>query len=196
MCTEQKVIIFSFYKAPLRVIQQSLLRRSVVVIAIDGDLDHDAVDRRISDFRDNTSACVLLITKELGAHGLTFTEASVVIITNPEWNPAFDQQAIDRIHRITQTRPVTVFFLLYLGTIEDAIFNMQFDKQNQELLFWSKEEERVQALFNERRYTLQHPDSSWLLKAANFIPDDEWTARLGVNVRYVCVWHAWFERSL
>ena len=66
---------------------------------------------------------------KIGGVGLNLTSANVVILSEPWWNPAVDNQAIDRINRIGQTKPMKIFRLLTKGTIEEHIRKIGDDKK-------------------------------------------------------------------
>jgi SNF2 family DNA or RNA helicase len=68
---------------------------------------------------------VFLISLKAGGFGLTLTEADYVFLLDPWWNPAAEAQAIDRTHRIGQTRPVTVYRLIAADTIEEKVIALQ-----------------------------------------------------------------------
>ena len=73
---------------------------------------------------------VLILTTQVGGLGLTLTGADMVIFMEHDWNPMNDLQAMDRAHRIGQTRTVNVFRLIMRDTIEDKIMNLQRFKEN------------------------------------------------------------------
>ena len=79
---------------------------------------------RIASFREG-DAPVFLISLKAGGFGLTLTEADYVFLLDPWWNPAAEAQAIDRTHRIGQTRPVTVYRLVAADTIEEKVIALQ-----------------------------------------------------------------------
>ena len=78
----------------------------------------------IDAFRQGT-APVFLISLKAGGFGLTLTEADYVFLLDPWWNPAAEAQAIDRTHRIGQTRPVNVYRMIAAGTIEEKVVALQ-----------------------------------------------------------------------
>ena len=75
------------------------------------------------------SAQIFLISLKAGGTGLTLTAADTVILYDPWWNPATERQAMDRAHRIGQTKPVFVYRLIAEGTVEAAIQELQHQKQ-------------------------------------------------------------------
>ncbi len=81
-------------------------------------------------FNEDTSFRLLLLTTKVGGYGLTLTGADTVIFYDHDWNPMNDLQAMDRTHRIGQTRTVNVYRLILLDTIEEKVLNLQKFKQN------------------------------------------------------------------
>jgi len=73
---------------------------------------------------------VLILTTAVGGLGLTLTGADTVIFAEHDWNPMKDLQAIDRAHRIGQTRQVCVYRLIVEDTLEEKIMNLQRFKEN------------------------------------------------------------------
>ena len=82
---------------------------------------------RIASFREGT-APVFLISLKAGGFGLTLTEADYVFVLDPWWNPAVEAQAVDRTHRIGQTRPVNVYRLVSTNTIEEKVMALKARK--------------------------------------------------------------------
>ena len=70
-----------------------------------------------------------LISLKAGGTGLNLTAASYVILTDPWWNPAVEQQATDRIHRIGQTQPVTIYRRIASGTVEEKVLELHARKR-------------------------------------------------------------------
>jgi len=85
--------------------------------------------RRIAEFTGGT-APAFLISLKAGGTGLTLTEADYVFLLDPWWNPAAEAQAVDRAHRIGQTRTVMVYRLVATGTIEDKVVALQQRKRD------------------------------------------------------------------
>ena len=81
----------------------------------------------IDDFRTGTTP-VFLISLKAGGVGLTLTEADYVFVLDPWWNPAVEAQAVDRAHRIGQTRPVMVYRLVAADTIEEKVMELKARK--------------------------------------------------------------------
>src|SRR6185369_3990093 len=79
----------------------------------------------ITAFETDPEPCVFLISLKAGGTGLNLTAASYVVLFDPWWNPAVEAQAIDRTHRIGQTRTVIAYRMLTEGTIEERIWELQ-----------------------------------------------------------------------
>ena len=81
----------------------------------------------IARFREG-DAPVFLISLKAGGFGLTLTEADYVFLLDPWWNPASEAQAVDRTHRIGQSKPVNVYRLVATGTIEEKVMELKRHK--------------------------------------------------------------------
>ncbi|MEA1973220.1 MAG: C-terminal helicase domain-containing protein, partial [Candidatus Cloacimonadota bacterium] len=82
----------------------------------------------INNFNENSSVRVFLISLKTGGFGLNLTAADTVILADPWWNPMGENQAIDRVHRIGQTKKVMVYKLITKGSVEEKILNLQETK--------------------------------------------------------------------
>lgn len=93
-------------------------------------LDGRTKDRRkpVEEFETNEDIRLFLISLKTGGTGLNLTAADTVIIYDPWWNPMVENQAIDRAHRIGQTKKVQVFRLITKGTVEEKILALQQNK--------------------------------------------------------------------
>lgn len=117
-----RALVFSQFTSYLELVRADLLAHGIDVEYLDG-----STRRRqevIHRFRTG-SAAVFLISLKAGGFGLTLTEADYVFLLDPSWNPAAEAQAVDRTHRIGQTRPVNVYRLIAAGTIEEKVVALQ-----------------------------------------------------------------------
>merc|ERR1719181_2209542 len=80
-------------------------------------------------FKKDNNVKLLLLSLKAGGEGLNLQAASHVFVLEPWWNPAVEMQAIQRAHRIGQTKPVTAVRFNTLGTIEERMFELQEKKQ-------------------------------------------------------------------
>ncbi|WP_144276923.1 DEAD/DEAH box helicase [Parenemella sanctibonifatiensis] len=121
-----RVLIFSQYTSHLRILQAQLEAVGISSEYLDGGTrKRGAVIER---FRSGT-ADVFLISLKAGGVGITLTEADYVFLLDPWWNPAAESQAIDRSHRIGQTRPVHVYRLVAAQTVEEKVVALQEQKR-------------------------------------------------------------------
>ena len=91
-------------------------------VRLDGTMSRNSRSQALSDFKTNPKITVFLISIKSGGVGLNLVTASRAYLLEPYWNPAVEQQAIDRIHRLGQTKPVTTIRLIMKDSIEQ---NMQ-----------------------------------------------------------------------
>ncbi|HEY0187775.1 MAG TPA: DEAD/DEAH box helicase [Cellulomonas sp.] len=120
-----RALVFSQFTSYLRRAAARLDAAGVPYVYLDGSTTHR--DRVVREFRTGT-APVFLISLKAGGTGLTLTEADYVFLLDPWWNPAAEQQAIDRAHRIGQHRNVMVYRLIAAGTIEEKVQALQARK--------------------------------------------------------------------
>ncbi len=122
-----RALVFSQFTGFLRGVEAALARAGLHTSYLDGSTkDRQAV---IDEFRQG-EAVAFLISLKAGGFGLTLTEADYVFVLDPWWNPAAEAQAIDRAHRIGQSRPVTVYRLVSAGTIEEKVVALQERKRD------------------------------------------------------------------
>lgn len=121
-----RALIFSQFTSFLARIRHVLERRGVSVVQLDGSTRNrtEVIER----FRSG-EAPVFLISLKAGGSGLTLTEADYVFVMDPWWNPAAEEQAIDRAHRIGQTKKVNVYRLVAADTIEAKVVELQDRKR-------------------------------------------------------------------
>ncbi|MBW4042664.1 MAG: DEAD/DEAH box helicase [Acidobacteria bacterium] len=123
----RRALVFSQFPSYLRLVGARLTQEGVPWTLLEGSTrDRDAV---IDRFRTGDAA-VFLISLKAGGFGLNLTEADLVYLLDPWWNPAAEAQAIDRAHRIGQDKPVTVRRLVAAGTIEEKVLALQRRKQD------------------------------------------------------------------
>lgn len=87
-----------------------------------------AREAHVADAFQAGDADVMLVSLKAGGTGLNLTAASAVIMLDPWWNPAVEQQAHDRVYRIGQSQPVTIFQLVSVATVEDGVLALQATK--------------------------------------------------------------------
>jgi superfamily II DNA or RNA helicase len=123
-----KVLVFSQFVSMLKLVREALDEDKVRYEYLDGS----TVDRmeRIDRFQQDPTIPVFLISLKAGGSGLNLTAADTVIHFDPWWNPAVEDQASDRAHRIGQKKVVTVYRLVAAGTIEEKILELKQKKKD------------------------------------------------------------------
>ena len=122
-----KALVFSQFTALLAIVRQQLDKRGMVYAYLDGRTRKR--QERVDRFQQDPDCPLFLISLKAGGHGLNLTAAEYIFILDPWWNPAVEAQAIDRAHRIGQTRPVFAYRLISRDTVEDKIVALQQSKR-------------------------------------------------------------------
>ena len=126
---EHKALIFSQFLGMLALIKEKLKENNVPFEYFDGSTSPAERQRAIQNFQENDECRVFLISLKAGGVGLNLTAADYVYIVDPWWNPAVEQQAIDRTHRIGQTKNIFAYRMICKDTIEDKILQLQDRKR-------------------------------------------------------------------
>ncbi len=122
-----KALVFSQFTSFLDLVEPKLIEEGLIFERLDGStVDRE---RRVTRFRDDPACGVFLISLKAGGLGLNLVEADYVFLLDPWWNPAVEAQAIDRAHRIGQTRPVTAYRIVAKDTVEERILELQKTKR-------------------------------------------------------------------
>lgn len=126
---EHKALVFSQFLGMLALIKQQLKANDIEFDYFDGSTPPHERERSIQNFQTNEKSRVFLISLKAGGVGLNLTAADYVYIVDPWWNPAVEQQAIDRTHRIGQTKNIFAYRMICKDTIEDKIMQLQERKR-------------------------------------------------------------------
>jgi non-specific serine/threonine protein kinase len=126
---DHKALVFSQFLGMLALIKQKLTENNIVFEYFDGSTPPHERERAIQNFQNNDECRVFLISLKAGGVGLNLTAADYVYIVDPWWNPAVEQQAIDRTHRIGQTKNIFAYRMICKDTIEDKILQLQERKR-------------------------------------------------------------------
>lgn len=125
----KKVVIFSQFTSMLDLIEIPLARHGWAFRRYDGTMKPADRHAATVHFATNPNCLILLVSMKASNSGLNLTAASQVIILDPFWNPYVEDQAIGRVHRIGQRRPVHVHRILVSNTVEDRILDFQDRKR-------------------------------------------------------------------
>jgi SNF2 family DNA or RNA helicase len=123
----RKALVFSQFTSLLALLRERLDADGVVYEYLDGETrDRGA---RVTRFQEDPDCPLFLISLKAGGVGLNLTAAEYVFLLDPWWNPAVEMQAIDRTHRIGQTKPVFAYRLVARDTVEERILELQSHKR-------------------------------------------------------------------
>jgi non-specific serine/threonine protein kinase len=122
------VLVFSQFTSYLDIVEAGLKRHHLPFLRLDGSTPVPHRKKLVNDFQNSEHPTVFLISLKAGGKGLNLTRATYVYHLDPWWNPAVENQASDRAHRIGQTRQVTITRLIMRHTIEEKMMALKEQK--------------------------------------------------------------------
>jgi SNF2 family DNA or RNA helicase len=125
-----RILIFSQFTNHLKIVKKVFDEEKIASFYLDGATKNRA--SIIAEFKAHQGACLFFISLKTGGTGLNLAEASYVFLLDPWWNPAVENQAIDRCHRIGQSRPVTVYKFITKDSIEEEVNALKQRKKKME----------------------------------------------------------------
>ncbi len=125
-----KLLVFSQFTEMLSLISKRFESNGIRFNYLDGKTPPEMRIKAVNSFQNDDSVKAFLISLKAGGVGLNLTAADYVYIVDPWWNPAVESQAIDRTHRIGQTRKVFAYKMICKGTIEEKILELQKKKKS------------------------------------------------------------------
>lgn len=130
--TEEKTVIISNYTQTLNLLQEILKKLNILFLRLDGSTPNTMRDKLVVEFNTLpvTANSVFLLSAKSGGVGLNLIGASRLVLFDNDWNPAVDLQAMARIHRDGQKRPVFIYRLMTTGCIDEKIFQRQLMKNS------------------------------------------------------------------
>ncbi len=123
----QKVLVFSQFTSFLALIRDRLTQDGIPYSYLDGQTRER--ERVVSEFENDPTRSVFLVSLKAGGFGLNLTAAQYVFLLDPWWNPAVEAQAIDRAHRIGQQKPVFAYRIVAKDTVEEKVLALQQEKK-------------------------------------------------------------------
>ncbi len=121
-----KILVFSQFVKHLTLLRQELDKKAISFAYLDGSTKNRK--EQVENFQNDDSLRLFLISLRAGGVGLNLTKADYVFILDPWWNPAIEQQAIDRAHRIGQENNVFTYKFISRNTVEEKILKLQANK--------------------------------------------------------------------
>ncbi|MBX2860062.1 MAG: DEAD/DEAH box helicase [Vampirovibrio sp.] len=125
-----RVLLFSQFVEMLKIVRSSLEVEGIPYEYLTGETKAEERQNIVDRFNRDESIPICLMSLKAGGTGINLTGADYVIIYDPWWNPAAEDQAIDRAHRIGQTKNVFVYRMVCKGTVEDKILALQETKRD------------------------------------------------------------------
>ncbi|KAF2854582.1 hypothetical protein T440DRAFT_441724 [Plenodomus tracheiphilus IPT5] len=141
--SSNKTVVFSQWTSFLDILQPHLAAHNLVFTRIDGSMPATARDTALETFDADPSTTIMLASLSVCSVGLNLVAANQVIMADSWWAPAIEDQAVDRVHRLGQTRETKVFRLVIEGSVEERVLGIQEEKRRlMGLAFAEKERER------------------------------------------------------
>lgn len=147
MAENHKILIFSQFVKHLDILRRLLDEQSITYAYLDGSTRDR--QKEVESFQNNEEIKLFLISLKAGGVGLNLTAADYVFILDPWWNPAAEQQAIDRAHRIGQDKKVFIYKFITKDTLEEKILMLQNSKKKLANDIINTEESFVKSLTQE-----------------------------------------------
>ncbi|KAJ8063095.1 hypothetical protein OCU04_008338 [Sclerotinia nivalis] len=126
---QHKFIVFSQFTSMLDLVEPFLRQKGFKYTRYDGGMRNDLREASLDRLRNDENCRVLLCSLKCGSLGLNLTAATRVVILEPFWNPFVEEQAIDRVHRLTQKIDVIVYKITIKDTVEERILLLQEKKR-------------------------------------------------------------------
>ncbi|RCK54811.1 putative ATP-dependent helicase IRC5 [Candida viswanathii] len=124
-----KLLIFCQFTKVLDLLEVYLHNLGIQTCYLDGSTNHEVRQEQIDEFNSDSEVKVFLLSTRAGGLGLNLTAADTVILWDSDWNPQADLQAIDRVHRIGQTKPVKIYRFMVKESIEEILLSKSGSKR-------------------------------------------------------------------
>lgn len=144
----EKVVLVSNYTQSLDFLELVLLKLNIQYSRLDGSTPSKLRDKLVVDFNKFPTFKVFLLSAKAGGVGLNLVGASRLVLYDNDWNPLVDLQAMARIHRDGQTKPVFIYRLFTTGAIDEKIFQRQLMKNNLSDMFLDDKTESTLNVFD------------------------------------------------
>jgi SNF2 family DNA or RNA helicase len=153
--SNHKILVFSQFVGMLDLIKKELDKRRIKYAYLTGSVKNR--QSVVNEFQDDEQVRVFLISLKAGGTGLNLTKADYVYLIDPWWNPAVENQAIDRIYRIGQKKNVVAVRMICPGTVEEKILKLQESKKELSENLVSSENSFFQSLTKQELLSLLSP---------------------------------------
>lgn len=122
-------VVFSGWTAYLDLIEFALKSRNIGYARLDGSMSIKQRTQAMDTFKTDDRVVVMLVSIKAGGQGLNFTAANKCYVMEPQFNPGVEAQAVDRVHRLGQTRPVFIKHFIMNDSVEEGILKLQRKKE-------------------------------------------------------------------
>lgn len=140
----ESALVFTQFLGTFEILEKEMKKAAIPFYAIHGKVTRKERELNIQKFKDSQEGAVMLMTLKTGGVGLNLTKASYVFHLEPWWNPAVENQATDRTHRIGQTKPVQVYRYIMSESVEEKIEILKQRKSAQFASLFSEAENEQQ----------------------------------------------------
>ena len=123
-----RVLVFSQFTDFLSIVEERVRQEGLTYQYLDGTTPPQERERRVAAFQ-RGEGDLFLMSLKAGGTGINLTAANYVVLLDPWWNPAVEDQAADRAHRIGQRNPVTVYRLIAADTVEERVLELHREKK-------------------------------------------------------------------
>ncbi|KAK2606109.1 hypothetical protein QQS21_003504 [Conoideocrella luteorostrata] len=147
---KSKMVIFSQWTSFLNIIQSQLDANGIKYSRIDGSMNTEKRDCAIQALDNDAETRILLASLAVCSVGLNLVSADTVILSDSWWAPAIEDQAVDRVHRLGQTRKTTVWRLIVEGSVEERVLDIQKGKRDLVTKAFQEKEKKGKAAKNTR----------------------------------------------
>ena len=125
-----RILVFSQFVQMLKIVEGHLKKKGIRYELLTGQTKPEDRQTKVDDFNNDESIKIFLVSLKAGGTGLNLTGADMVVHYDPWWNPAAEDQATDRVHRIGQTKSVFVYRLIARSTVEERIMQLKSQKRD------------------------------------------------------------------
>ena len=160
--TGESALVFTQFLGTFDLLAKELKKAGIPYFALHGKVSRKDREIQLQQFQEHNKGAVMLMTLKTGGVGLNLTKASYVFHLEPWWNPAVENQATDRTHRIGQTKPVQVYRYIMSESVEEKIEILKGRKSSQFNALFS-DAETTQEIGEGGAFTLSQSDFEYLL---------------------------------
>ncbi len=178
----ESALVFTQFIQTLEHTQKLMIKNKMPVFTLHGGVPTKQRQQILSDFQSYSGGAIMLMTLKTGGVGLNLTKASYVFHLEPWWNPAVENQATDRAHRLGQQKAVQVFKYIMHDSLEEKIELLKFKKEKQFNALLSEQNSIQEKELNlELNESVDQVDSDFAQQASNMLTKQDFDYLLGID---------------